>query len=434
MTERFESLLSFDFDLTKRCIDAFCESSNLGCMLCNIDGEVILEKGNCCNSCSVCKKLFDITKRPALCDDSRMYGVVQSERFGGKYIYFCPVGFTCFVSPIMDLEGVAAFITAGPVLMVDPEDFVKYDLIDTFSIDQKREKELFELIKDIPYIPPERVSKLCDLLFMCAGFISKTVCSNKMLTDQISEKIQGDICEQLKIIKNNNPEQTQYPFDTEHSLLSAIVDGDKQKSQKLLNDILGAILFSSGADIEIIKTRIIELVVLLSRASFDGGGDQNQIFGLNSQYISKIFKSENIDELCVSLSVVMNRFMDLTFKFNDVKHIDIIRKSVNYIRTNYSSRITLEEVASYVYLSPSYFSKIFKDEIGCSFSTYLNKIRIEKSKMLLLTDSVKLVDIPGLVGFEDQSYFSKVFKKVTGVTPGKYKESRGKIRLSNDDF
>lgn len=107
----------------------------------------------------------------------------------------------------------------------------------------------------------------------------------------------------------------------------------------------------------------------------------------------------------------MNRFMDLTFKFNDVKHIDIIRKSVNYIRTNYSSRITLEEVASYVYLSPSYFSKIFKDEIGCSFSTYLNKIRIEKSKMLLLTDSVKLVDIPGLVGFEDQSYFSKVFKK-----------------------
>ena len=89
-------------------------------------------------------------------------------------------------------------------------------------------------------------------------------------------------------------------------------------------------------------------------------------------------------------------------------------------------KITLEEVASYVYLSPSYFSKVFKDEMHCNFNSYLNRLRIEKSKQLLLSENVRLVEVSGLVGFEDQSYFSKVFKKLTGVSPGKFRESRGK--------
>lgn len=92
-------------------------------------------------------------------------------------------------------------------------------------------------------------------------------------------------------------------------------------------------------------------------------------------------------------------------------------------------KITLEEVASYVYLSPSYFSKIFKEEMKVNFNTYLNYVRIEKSKKLLLDDSIVLVDLSNLVGFEDQSYFSKVFKKITGVSPGKYRESRGQIQV-----
>lgn len=126
----------------------------------------------------------------------------------------------------------------------------------------------------------------------------------------------------------------------------------------------------------------------------------------------------------------MNRYTDFTFRFNDVKHIDVIRKAVDYIRRNYAGKITLEEVAAYVFLSPSYFSKVFKDEMGCNFNHYLNHIRIEKSKQLLLSDSIRLVDVSGVVGFEDQSYFTKVFKKLTGITPGKFREARGQIRAT----
>jgi YesN/AraC family two-component response regulator len=88
-------------------------------------------------------------------------------------------------------------------------------------------------------------------------------------------------------------------------------------------------------------------------------------------------------------------------------------------------KLTLEEVASCVYLSPSYFSKVFKTEMNCNFVTYLNRLRIEMSKKLLLDNNIDLVDISNIVGYEDQSYFSKIFKKMTGVSPGKFRDCRG---------
>ena len=56
----------------------------------------------------------------------------------------------------------------------------------------------------------------------------------------------------------------------------------------------------------------------------------------------------------------------------------------------------------------------------------LNKVRVDNAKRLLLKDGVNLVDISNMVGYEDQSYFSKVFKKLSVVTPGKFRETRGK--------
>ena len=86
--------------------------------------------------------------------------------------------------------------------------------------------------------------------------------------------------------------------------------------------------------------------------------------------------------------------------------------------------LTQEEVAQRVYLSPTYFSRVFKAEMGEPFTAYLNRIRIEHSKELLRHKSIRLTDIAQLVGFEDQSYFTKVFKKLVGVPPLQYRNSK----------
>ena len=81
-------------------------------------------------------------------------------------------------------------------------------------------------------------------------------------------------------------------------------------------------------------------------------------------------------------------------------------------------------MARLVYLSPAYFSRVFKQEVGESFTGYLNRVRIDHSRSLLRRKELRLVDIALMVGFEDQSYFTKVFKKITGLSPLQYREGK----------
>lgn len=103
------------------------------------------------------------------------------------------------------------------------------------------------------------------------------------------------------------------------------------------------------------------------------------------------------------------------------KNMEIMKNAIHFITENYAYRITLSDVASETHLNPAYFSSLFKKSTGISFKEYLNLVRIEESKRLLITTEFSIIDIAIGIGFEDQSYFSKVFKKYTGVTPKQFR-------------
>ena len=98
-----------------------------------------------------------------------------------------------------------------------------------------------------------------------------------------------------------------------------------------------------------------------------------------------------------------------------------IRRALRYMADHYSEHLELNQVADVVGLSPSYFSTLFRQTVGVSFRDHLNGIRVEESKRLLLDKSYTLADIAISMGFPDQSYYCKVFKKIVGVTPGRFR-------------
>lgn len=104
------------------------------------------------------------------------------------------------------------------------------------------------------------------------------------------------------------------------------------------------------------------------------------------------------------------------------KSASIVQPAINYIRENYSHEIKLQMVASLCDISPSYFSKLFKKVMGKNLINYINDIRIEQGKTLLLTTNKAVGAIADEVGFDDSGYFIKVFKSVTGITPSNYRE------------
>ncbi len=101
-----------------------------------------------------------------------------------------------------------------------------------------------------------------------------------------------------------------------------------------------------------------------------------------------------------------------------------VKKIINYLNENYESKISLDQIAHNMYLSPVYISKIFKEETGESPINYLIKIRLEKAKDILLhSKGGSIKSIANKVGYEDVYHFSKLFKKYYGISPLYYKKT-----------
>jgi len=290
--------------------------------------------------------------------------------------------------------------------------------------------EVLIAVKDVPVISADLITHIANLLYICAKQLSENEMTKVIKNSEIYEQ-QKQIGEYIQNVKAALIKESQgyiaYPYDKEKQLSYAITSNDLVNSRKYLNEILGHIYFSSANNLDVIKVRAMELLVMISRAALDGGADQTKIFDINIKFLSEFFNYKTIEEVSWALTDILKKFTKETFEFSNVRHVDLISKAVSYVKTNYMRKLTLNEVAAYVFLSPSYFSKIFKEEMKYYFNDYLNYVRVEKSKALLLTERISLVDIAANVGFYDQSYFNKVFKKITGVTPKKFKECNGQI-------
>lgn len=94
---------------------------------------------------------------------------------------------------------------------------------------------------------------------------------------------------------------------------------------------------------------------------------------------------------------------------------------LEYMHEHYDQPLGLSEVAKHFHFNPSYLSSYFSSHKKEGFNEYLNKIRIEKAEELLRSDDVTISEISSMVGYSDHSYFCKVFKKFTGLSPSRYR-------------
>ena len=340
--------------------------------------------------CSKCPKVCDYT-------NTHLYGCYESIRWDNKYIYYCPMDLIFVATPVTDEYGIlSSGIITGPLQMCEVEDFQR-------------------TIGNAPRMDTRKVNDLAEI---ASALFATAYQTNK------KENV-GDFLNTLYKELELLPSVDGYPIELEKKIQEAIAQGNEKNAKEYLNRLLGEIFFRSNGDFGIIKARALELVVLLSRSAIDGGADVEQIFSLNDNYIKEIEKFDTIEKLGMWLSSIINKFIGYVFEFKAVRHSVTIRKIIGYIHDNYMCKITLDDIAEYVYMSKSYVSKIFNEEIGENISVYVNKIRIEKSCKLLRDPSLTIAEIANLVGFENQSYFAKQFKMEIGISPKEFREKFG---------
>ncbi|RTE03078.1 response regulator [Paenibacillus whitsoniae] len=172
-------------------------------------------------------------------------------------------------------------------------------------------------------------------------------------------------------------------------------------------------------DYELVQIVSLELLIQLTTLWADIASDPESVMGLKKQYYEQLAKLETLEQ---SKAWFMQAYESLIQHMIGVYSNDrtSILKAVQYMQMNYQQEMSLQAISNLVHLSKNYFANLFKKEMGESFLEHLTLIRIEKAKTLLASE-LKTADIGHLVGIPDPKYFSKVFKKITGVSPSEYR-------------
>ena len=197
--------------------------------------------------------------------------------------------------------------------------------------------------------------------------------------------------------------------------LRSLLSPMKQKEYDHFMQLFENALSEDRKSIEILLFQFVQWV---STNVYDD--NQNELTLL----ISITDKLEQCDTLPDMLEQTAAYLADLAEQARNQLHMSgEITKAIQFIKRHYAENISLQMVADHVGLSLSYLSNLFKKELRISFVDYLNRYRIERAKELLIGSQMKSYDVAVQVGFSPEyTYFSKVFKKVTGLNPNDYRK------------
>ncbi len=405
-------------------INDFTISTGIKIRVFSTEGSELINSGSC-SECEICRLAGDPSVE---CTKTHVKAGEDTLRFGGKYIYLCPMGFVHAASPVLVDGSNIVTAVAGPMLIIDRDEYYEEYIKSLPDIPDLVKNDIRDRLEKINVLSLDKVTAYSNMLYYLASYSSGKD-AVKLLSTASESKQDNDHEDNLLQLGTGISDRTEYPLYKERELIDVLSVGDKKTAQRLLNEILGYIFFATGGDIDIIRTRVAELMVQLSRtAAFNGGANRQKIMDLSVEYMKTIWTLETIDDISAWMSRILSSFIQMIFASKDIKHIDVIQRVVAFINNNYMYRISLDEIAKEGFLSSSYLSKLFKAEMKINISTYINNIRVEKSKLLLLDSSLSIVEVATMVGFEEQSYFSKVFKSITGVSPGKFRQLKGHIK------
>jgi len=407
-----------------RIIDSFQKAMKLGVCLIPLDEKKnvsIVDKG----WHPFCEMIQNrsLGKRRCLKEISRAARIAAE--IGEPYIFQCHADMIEFTAAISNKGQEAYAFVCGPMLLRHPDSiFVK----DIFLKVQDLSVDPFLLMKTVPEIPvlsERRVQAAADLLFMVANYFSRI--------DSTSQRQKYDMTRQQALLaeglflrkKLENPLESFHSRDDffkEKELIDLIKFGDQKKAKALLDELLGTALFRSHEHIGILKARVLEIIFIIARAAVEAGANLEEILGFNYQCIQNLSKDNSQETLYYFLIKAFEQLFEIIYQNRNIQHTRIFTRAKEYIWTNYSKDMTLNNLAKAVGISPYYLSHLFRKEMGISFLEYLTSVRLSIAKNLLNNTAMTVIDICLEVGYQDPSHFAKIFKKKEGVHPTEYRK------------
>lgn len=340
---------------------------------------------------------------------------IRAKSINGVSPFTNQYGISFLVGLIADEHKIYGTILLGPVLLNPVNEQVISEILIKTDLGLTKRASIKSAYDKLTVINHARNYYLCQLLH---NMLASNVCVSIDMMQMPSDMPQIKLEQIEPFVDMQN-----YNYELERLFISKVVSGDVESVRAIFNKEVKAHYFVNlGMDnLRPIKNNGIMFAAVLSRAAIRGGVDPNLALSLADQYVSRIEDIYRHSELIALVEQIAITFTDQVLQISEVNHASVVKKVSKYIHAHLSEQIRLNDVAEYVDLSPNYFSSLFKREMGIAFADYLNQIRIKESQFLLETTDYPIVDIAAATGFNNQNYFTTIFRKHTGTTPKQYR-------------
>ncbi len=374
-----------------------------------------------------CERLqLDAAAKQRCCIDMEFAGQ-QADRTGQPYFSRCHAGLVTVACAVMEGQTPVGTLLCGPILLWEKDELAITEILDNLRGFAGDRHALFEDYFNLPILDVKRLGYLADLLTITADAIGtpdRTAIDAKRDLTLQQMKLAGELIDRKKADESPVDRLTAagtYPVEKERELLSRIRVGDREGARHCLSTLLAAILYETAGNLNLMRARVLELVVVMSRAAMDGGLQLPQLLGDRYDFLSELEKHHRLEDIFAWVTRLSDTFTDAISVTRNLKSTRYLAGVIDYIHEQYAAPLTLETAASRVPISPNYLSHLFRDELGMTFLEYVTRVRLEKAKELLRTTDLLIRDIASRVGYEDAGYFTRVFRKSVGVSPNHYR-------------
>lgn len=225
----------------------------------------------------------------------------------------------------------------------------------------------------------------------------------------------------IEDIEPGSKEKIVFDEIMEHDLRSSIKVGTEVEIIKTIDNLFYQ-LVDAKAPFKHFQIYLLEILTTIIKTAESLNVDMTYVFGENYNLFVELYGFNDLNQVKDWFEYISIKIMNYIIKDRKDSCTLLVEKSKAYINKFYSdSSININSICSYLYISPTYFSFIFKRETKMTFINYLTKTRLEASKDLIKTTKMKSFEIAYKVGYAEPNYFSYCFKKQFGISPSEYR-------------